>query len=176
MLRTTSPLQAFYERFIDRLRGRSPRRLRQPGGPIRTVNVDLVGDDSPSGFDAATGIGTATGFAKDSRHDTAAVFGTAQTDDPASMLTFTRDLIALRRASMALRRGPYATHAASDDTIWVWERGPDVLVALNFGAAPRSIAAVNGTIAICTDRRRDGESIADTLHLGAFEGVVVERR
>ncbi len=99
-----------------------------------------------------------------------------QTDDPASMLTFTRDLIALRHASTALRRGPYATHAASDDTIWVWERGPDVLVALNFGAAPRSIAAVNGTIAICTDRRRDGESIADTLHLGAFEGVVVERR
>ena len=90
MLRTTSPLQAFYERFIDRLRGRSPRRLRQPGGPIRTVNVDLVGDDSPSGFDAATGIGTATGFAKDSRHDTAAVFGTAQTDDPASSAGFSQ--------------------------------------------------------------------------------------
>jgi hemolysin D len=53
MLRTSSPLVAFYERCIDWMRGRSGRQLRHPGGPIRPVRVDLVGDDGVPTFGTA---------------------------------------------------------------------------------------------------------------------------
>lgn len=44
MRHSTSPLLGFYERCLDLLRGRTRRRLRNPGGPIQAVTVDLVGD------------------------------------------------------------------------------------------------------------------------------------
>jgi alpha-glucosidase len=94
-----------------------------------------------------------------------------QRDDPASTLHLVRDLIALRRELPSLRGGDYRARDA-DGAVWAWERGADVVVALNLGDASAT-ADVTGTIRIGTDRSRDGERVDGTLALGPWEGAVV---
>ena len=52
--------------------------------------------------------------------------------DPDSTLSFTRDLIALRRASPDLRLGAYEELPAPND-VWAWRRGEGTVVAVNLG-------------------------------------------
>jgi alpha-glucosidase len=94
-----------------------------------------------------------------------------QRADPHSALTFTRDLIALRRGEEDLRTGAYE-QALVDDGLWAYRRGDGFLVALNLGSRPASVPA-DGTIAIGTRRQRDGEAIARSVLLAPGEGVVV---
>jgi alpha-glucosidase len=96
-----------------------------------------------------------------------------QLDDPHSTLTLTRDLIALRRTNDDLARGVYATHPASNATLWAWRRGDQTLVACNLGDEPATVADVSGSITIATKRERDGERLTGTLALGPWEGVIV---
>jgi alpha-glucosidase len=98
-----------------------------------------------------------------------------QRADPTSMLNLARDLIALRRDSADLRAGAYRT-LASDGGLWAWRRGAGTVVALNLGAAPATVPDVEGTIAIATDRARDGERVDGALTLAPDAAVILFAR
>jgi alpha-glucosidase len=84
-----------------------------------------------------------------------------------------RDLIALRREHANLRGGDYETLSAPDG-VWAWRRGDGFAVAINLGDAEASVEGLDGTIAIATDRARDGETVTGALRLAASEGVLLE--
>ena len=98
----------------------------------------------------------------------------AQRHDPGSVLTLVRDVIALRRSEPDLYGGAYRTVASPAGT-WVWERGTGFVVALNLSDGPVALEAVHGSIAVGTDRRRDGEPVGGRLELAANEAALVRR-
>ena len=95
-----------------------------------------------------------------------------QRSDPVSTLNLVRDLIALRRAEEDLRRGGYVTLPAPAGA-WAWSRGLGITVALNTSDADATVDGVRGTVAIATDRARDGETVSGALRLGPYEGAVL---
>ncbi len=103
----------------------------------------------------------------------------AQRDDPTSMLTLTRRLLALRRASRALMLGDYEPITDIPDDCLVYERisGADrYLIALNFTGEPRSLTLPShptGTVVLSTHLDRDGEELLTTFELRGHEGCVV---
>jgi alpha-glucosidase len=98
----------------------------------------------------------------------------AQRDDPGSVLTLVRDVIALRQAEPDLRSGVYRSLPSPAGT-WAWERGTGFAVAVNLSDRPVTLDGVEGSIALGTDRRRDGEVVDGRLRLAPGEGVVVRR-
>jgi alpha-glucosidase len=98
----------------------------------------------------------------------------SQRADPNSMLTLARDLIALRRRSPDLTGGDYETLPAPDG-VWAWARGQGTAIVVNLSDLEADLAGWSGTIALGTDRQRDGQVIHGTLGLGPWEAVVVER-
>lgn len=99
----------------------------------------------------------------------------AQKEDPASTLHLVRDLIALRREHRDLTAGSYSTLEAPAGA-WAYTRGSGFAVAVNLSSEPATVtAAGGGRVAIGTDRGRDGEAVGDTIDLGPWEAVVVER-
>ncbi len=97
-----------------------------------------------------------------------------QKADAGSTLHLVRDLIALRRAVRDLRDGAYDALEVHR-SLWTWQRGDSVVVALVLGGEAAAIDGVSGTIAVGTDRARDGEVVDGTLSLGPWEGVVLRR-
>ena len=97
-----------------------------------------------------------------------------QRDDPASVLSFTRSLIGLRRRSADLRSGAYAPLNAPPG-IWAWRRGGSVVVALNLSDQEARVQGVEGTVAASTSPERRGRGVSGALTLDAWEGVVVEK-
>ena len=91
----------------------------------------------------------------------------AQRDDPGSTLYLVRDLIALRAAFAG---APYEPLPAPPDA-WAFRRGEHT-IALNLGADPVTIEGVGGTIAISTDRTRDGAAFDGRL--AGHQAVVVK--
>jgi alpha-glucosidase len=98
----------------------------------------------------------------------------SQRSDPDSMLTLTRDMIALRRRTPDLRDGDYQSLDAPDG-VWAWNRGAGVVVAVNMSDNEVTLVDVAGTVALSTERRRDGEAIPKDLRLAPWSAVVVER-
>ena len=94
-----------------------------------------------------------------------------QQADPGSILTFVRDLIALRRTSPDLQAGPYRQLKSPRDT-WAWQRGAATVVAVNLSGRRVRIPDLSGRILISTTRSRDGERVADGLGLGPWEGAI----
>ncbi len=103
--------------------------------------------------------------------DVAACNVADQRADPASTLHLVRDLIALRRELPDLREGGHRA-LDTDGSVWAWQRGEGVLVALNLGDAPASVAT-SGAIRLCTDRTRDGEAVDGSLALAPRQAAVV---
>jgi alpha-glucosidase len=95
-----------------------------------------------------------------------------QRADPTSTLNFARDLIALRKASVDLRSGQYLELTSPPGT-WAWRRGEGVVVGINLGEAAAEIEGVGGTIALGTQRGREGEPVGRRLRLGPAEGAAV---
>lgn len=95
----------------------------------------------------------------------------AQRDDPDSILSFCRALLAARRELPDLRRGPYEP-LPTPEGAWAWRRG-DAVTALNLSDGPVVIDGIEGTIRLCTSRIRDGESVGGAFTLAAFEGALV---
>jgi alpha-glucosidase len=93
-----------------------------------------------------------------------------QREDPDSILTLTRDLIALRKQRRLLH-GAYEPVDAPPD-VWAFRRESGAFVALNLGSEPVIFEGVEGAIVIGTDRARDGERITGALELRPFEAVV----
>jgi alpha-glucosidase len=94
-----------------------------------------------------------------------------QRRDPASTLSFTRDLIAVRRLRSDLRHGAYRPLPSPSGT-WAWQRGGGTTIALNLSGDALRIPGITGRILIGTTRSRDGERIDGALSLGPWEGAV----
>ena len=95
-----------------------------------------------------------------------------QRNQVSSLLHLTRDLISVRRRTPDLQTGDY-TGLSAPAGVWAWRRGRTVTVALNLSDAHTVFDGLEGTVAIATDRIRDGETVSDRLELRPWEGVVV---
>ena len=103
-----------------------------------------------------------------------------QRDDPDSMLSLHRRLLALRRAEPALSVGGWDPVPAPQDVLaYVREaEGRRFLVALNLGHAPAILEPehdpVAGEIVCATRVAREGERVERRIELAGDEGVVVK--
>jgi alpha-glucosidase len=100
-------------------------------------------------------------------------------DDPTSMLTLHRRLIALRRAEPALSVGTYTAVPAHGDLIAYLRSAAErrLLVVLNLGSHPQTFDLTEvggGRVLLSTHLDRAGDALYDTLMLRGDEGVVVE--
>jgi alpha-glucosidase len=101
-------------------------------------------------------------------------------DDPASMLTLVRALLALRRASPALNVGRYRAVPTATPDVFAYLRehaGQRMLVVLNFSHEPRTVAlpadAAPAEIVLSTVPGRGGHADGATLALAADEGLIL---
>jgi alpha-glucosidase len=102
----------------------------------------------------------------------------SERDQPRSMLTLYRRLIALRRGEPALEVGRIEPVHAEGDVLAYVRRGREgesaFLVALNLGAAPQALKVPHdGRIALSTHLDRAGERASRTLELRPDEGIIV---
>ena len=97
----------------------------------------------------------------------------ALTADPTSILSLYRRLLALRRASIALREGAFRLLSAADDVL-VYERvtdGERVVIALNFADGDRALPTLDA-LAGARHLLSTTAGEADAGRLRANEGVV----
>ena len=103
----------------------------------------------------------------------------AQREDPSSMLSLYKRLLALRRGEPALHAGSYApVHAEGDLLAYIRQSGGSrLLVVLNLGGAPALFEAPGiqtaGEVVAATHPDRGGRSVGSTITLDGNEGVVV---
>lgn len=102
-----------------------------------------------------------------------------QTEDPCSMMTLYRRLLALRRSSPALVAGSFQT-VLRDGAVFVYRRDTEdqhLLVALNFGAEPRTVdlagIVTGGRLLLSTHLDRDEQEVGGQLELRGDEGVLI---
>ncbi len=103
----------------------------------------------------------------------------AEREDEGSLLCLCRRLLSLRRNHEALSVGSYHPVEADGDVFAFrrGHRGECLLVALNLGAEPHTLAlpaGQAGRVLLSCSRTRDGEEVAGTLELQADEGLIVE--
>jgi len=103
----------------------------------------------------------------------------AQREDPASMLSLHRQLIALRRRSPALVTGEYRSVDTRGPVLaYVRSLGEQAfLIALNLNDLPRRLELPPdigpGVVEISTRDPRDRRATGSTIELGADEGLVI---
>jgi alpha-glucosidase len=136
---------------------------------------------TPMQWDASPSAGFSTGAPwLPVADDHAAVNVAMQRDDPRSMLTLHRRLLALRRAEPALSVGSYRPFDAEGEVL-AWTREADgtrFVVALNLGHEPASLDVEGeGEIALTTHLdAREGEAVSRQVHLRPDEGLIVHLR
>src|SRR3954463_6742484 len=113
------------DRVVD-VDGRDPQRAPLPWAP-------------PSQAGPGAGFTTGTPWLPITP-DAEAVNAATQADDPRSVLTLYRRLLALRRASPELQGGAIAFLDGGDPDVLAYRRGDGHVVALNFSAEPRPVA------------------------------------
>jgi alpha-glucosidase len=109
--------------------------------------------------------------------DCAAVNVAGQLGDPRSMLSLYRQMIRLRRNSIALREGSYRSEASAPEDCLVFHReapGQRLMVALNFADSARVVTVARGRILFSTSPDRVEGNLAGDIALSPNEGVVVE--
>jgi alpha-glucosidase len=102
----------------------------------------------------------------------------SQLRDPDSLLHLYRRLLALRRATAALRTGHYRPLDAVPDDCFVYTRirgRQRVLVGINFSSEERSVSLRRfaGRVAVSTHRDAEGAAAAGTITLRPHEAVVL---
>lgn len=103
----------------------------------------------------------------------------SESEDPQSILTLYRRLLALRRAHTALAVGSYEDVATTGHLLaYVRESGDErFLVALNFGADPYELSldtlASGGRVVLSTHLDREDEPLRRSVGLRGNEGVIV---
>ena len=95
-----------------------------------------------------------------------------QRDDPRSVLSFCRRLIALRRELADLRDGAYLSLDAPPG-VWAWRRGGSTSVAVNLSDEHAAVRGLTGRVALGTGPARDREPVTGSLALSPWEGVVL---
>ncbi|HEX2138378.1 MAG TPA: alpha-amylase family glycosyl hydrolase [Woeseiaceae bacterium] len=99
----------------------------------------------------------------------------AEAEDPGSMLSLYRRLLALRRESAALSAGCYVPLQASGDVLAYARRAASErwLIVLNLGAEPAETSLpCRCRIVLSTHGDRDGESLDTPLRLRGDEGIL----
>jgi alpha-glucosidase len=154
-----------------------PDRVRDPW-ELNVPGLGLGRDPvrAPMPWSAADHAGFSTGepwlpLSPDWREINAA----RQGDDPASVLSFYRRLLALRRRSPALTHGSYRTVAATEGVL-AYERadaGERLLVVLNLTSAEQAFEAPPGEILL--DSARAGVSVfgGGALSLRSGQGLIL---
>lgn len=98
-----------------------------------------------------------------------------QLDDEHSLLNMYRRLLALRKGSPALKFGSFASHPASTDEVFAYQREAENevrIVALNFGTEPATVAIDDAKVVFSShDPSRVGE-IRGELLLSPGEAVI----
>ncbi|MBX9740757.1 MAG: DUF3459 domain-containing protein [Beijerinckiaceae bacterium] len=102
-----------------------------------------------------------------------------QARDPLSILSLTRQLVALRRSSNALSLGAYATLSCAGDVLAFERRAGQerYIVVLNLGDReeiwflPEN---VTGEIVLSTTSGGDQQDVADEIRLRANEGIIIQ--
>jgi alpha-glucosidase len=100
-------------------------------------------------------------------------------DDPTSMLTLYRHLIALRRATPVLAVGSYVGLEAHGDVLAYMREyaGQQCLVVLNLGSQSQGFelcqAEVRGRVVLSTQLDRVDEEVRETITLRSDEGAIV---
>ncbi|HET7728286.1 MAG TPA: alpha-amylase family glycosyl hydrolase [Candidatus Limnocylindrales bacterium] len=154
-------------------------RENVPIPPERVVDVDGRDPErAPMPWSAGPGGGFTTGEPWLPLGDAEGVNVEAQRDDPRSMLTLHRRLLAMRRAEPALAVGSWIP-GPGDDAVLSYGReaeGRRLEVALNLGHQPRSVELVPGRwrVALSTHLDRGGEVLEGRADLRADEGVILE--
>lgn len=87
-------------------------------------------------------------------------------------LQFTKDLISLRRSEADLTTGDYKS-LPSAASVWVWQRGKRVRIAINMSEYHHEVKHMHGRIMLGTVRQREGEEVDGILHLEPWEGVII---
>ena len=107
--------------------------------------------------------------------DAAARNVAAQQQDPASILSLYRALLALRREDPVLTRGSYRPVRAKDGVLSYRRELDDqqVLIVLNLEPRAQQVEAPAGEIVLSTHLDRTGERIEGTLSVRPDEGVIV---
>jgi alpha-glucosidase len=91
-----------------------------------------------------------------------------QRDDPASVLSFTRELLALRRSRENLAQGTYAP-LETPPGVWAWRRGEGTAVVVNLTENVVPLELGGGVLLSSAAR-------ADSTSLAPWEGVVLDQR
>ncbi len=107
--------------------------------------------------------------------DFARVNVATQRDDAASMVSFYRRMIRLRRENPVLEEGDLKIEESAEDT-FVFHRvlgGSRAIVALNFSAEPRTITVPRTKILFSSDPARSLGDFADTVVLSPLEALVM---
>ena len=145
----------------------------------RVVDVhDRDGCRTPMQWDASPNAGFTTGEPwLPMPGDVSAVNVAAQRGDPRSLLSFYRRLLALRRASRALRSGSYRTIDAPNGVFAYAREGADerIDVALNFTDSERVLVMPKGDLLLSTDDERSPGERVEGLVLRPNEGVISRR-
>jgi alpha-glucosidase len=141
------------------------------------IGVGRDPERTPMQWTAGPHAGFSTGspwlpLADDYRQSNVAVEQT----EPRSMLSLHRQLIDLRRRTLALSVGSHA-HVHTDDNVLVYERTAEsqrVRVALNFSPAERGVTWSQPTARITLSTHLDRqEEVGPSLNLRPNEGVVI---
>lgn len=104
----------------------------------------------------------------------------AESSDPASVLAFFRNLLALRRETPALDVGSYRTVNVSTECVMAYARekeGDTLVVVLNFGPDAQTLdlgaLGTHGEMLLSTFCDRTGVEWLDSLKLRGNEGLIV---
>ncbi len=101
-----------------------------------------------------------------------------QAEDPDSILTLTRRLIALRREHPVLRLGDFERFGPTPDKTFAFRRlsrDGQLTIVLNLTGDVRSVPGAGpGQILIGTHRDRDGSDVGADVTLRPNEAIVVE--
>ena len=95
-----------------------------------------------------------------------------QRDEPDSHLGYTRHLIRARKDVAGLVDGGYEAIDSPAGT-WVYRRGQDTIVALNFSDETVTIEGVEGLVRLTTAPGRIDEHAPGRIDLQPLQGVVI---
>ncbi|MDQ2689158.1 MAG: alpha-amylase family glycosyl hydrolase, partial [Chloroflexota bacterium] len=155
---------------------RDPLERREPGRGRDGGRSPMQWDASPNAGFCPPGVAPWLPVSPDA----ATVSVAAQVEDPGSLLSLTRDLIALRREHPLLSVGDFAPFGPTPEGTYAFRRlgrEGSLNVLLNFTAEPRTVPGAGpGRVLIGTERDRDGMSVARDAELRPNEAVVIEDR
>ncbi len=153
---------------------RDPLERREPGRGRDPERSPMQWDASPNAGFTAPDATPWLPLAPDA--DRVNVAG--QAEDPDSILSLTRRLIALRREHPVLHLGDFAPFGETPDGTFAFRRVSAegrLTVVLNLTGESQSIPGAGpGRVLIGTHRQRDGAPVADEVALSPNEAVVIE--